>query len=246
MERIPEEGQAKCSRWKRKGQVRNEGSKTEPCTKWGRWIIWILVYWTTVESHPCGIIIRAMRGGMLLTPVLFLTPGASSSSLLAALCQPVLTSWCVCVWRNACGRWGWGGERGNRSVSWNVNEISLYLLFPLAAALHPKKQRRQSFLGCKAVVGKAWLDTLILLSFGRAWKKTPDNKNRKGMNGHAGRKCISQLLQRPFQRRPNRRPPRRLTPTTHGRKLAGVCRHRNRRGRTGATQGSDGREGRWI
>ena len=56
---------------------------------------------------------------------------------------------------------------GNRSVSWNVNEISLYLLFPLASTLHPE-QRRQSFLGSKAVAGKAWLDTLILLPFGRA------------------------------------------------------------------------------
>lgn len=37
--------------------------------------------------------------------------------------------------------------------------------------------------------------------------------------------------------------PRRLTPTTYGRKLAGVCRHRNRRSRTEATQRSDSRWG---
>lgn len=36
-----------------------------------------------------------------------------------------------------------GGGGDDRSVSWNVNEISLYLLFPLASTLTPltKKTR---------------------------------------------------------------------------------------------------------
>ena len=33
------------------------------------------------------------------------------------------------------------GGGGDRSVSWNVNEISLYLLFPLASTLTPLTKR---------------------------------------------------------------------------------------------------------
>lgn len=120
--------------------------------------------------HPCSIIIRAVRGGMLLTPVLFLTPGASSSSLLSALCQPVYScpGVCVCV----CGEMLVGGEdeerRGGTGASLGMLTRSVYICSSLSLQPSTRKQRRQSFLGCKAVVGKAWLDTLILLSFGRA------------------------------------------------------------------------------
>lgn len=75
--------------------------------------------------------------------VLFLTSGASSSHpppLLPAQCQPVHSG------PGVTGEMLWevrmrsrkGG--GDRSVSWNVNEISLYLLFPLDQPSTPNKE----------------------------------------------------------------------------------------------------------
>lgn len=85
------------------------------------------------------------------------------------------------VWEERCSwRWGWGAKRGNRSVSLGMLTRSVYICSSLSLQPSTLNKREKVFWGCKAVVGKAWLDTLILLSFGRAWKETSDNKNKKG------------------------------------------------------------------
>lgn len=152
-------------------------------------------------------------------------PGALAGPLHSVPAGPLMSS--AVLSYAVGGEVGVGVYGGNRSVFRNVNEISLYLVFlfflplTLSSTLLTK---RQSFLGCKTVVGKAWLDTLILLSFGWAWKKTPPKKKNEWTSW---KEMYFPIIEAALPKVLYCRPPIAL-PTTWGRKLAGVCGHRNR------------------
>lgn len=117
--------------------------------------------------------------------------------------------------------------RSNRSVFWNVNEISLYLLSP-----KPKQSCFSGLWSCCSGSKGPTLSFCCRLA-------EHERENRRGIAGLNGNIVPN------YRSGPSKEPP--VPPAgyqlTRCRKLAGVCGRRNRRSGTEATQRSDGQGG---